>query len=226
MADLEYLYAVVDRLPRRWRAPGRGVAGTLVSARRVEDVVAVFSRLIALPPRTLAALGQHEDVVGALLEADALVPLGFGMAVADADAWVRSRLGLLHEALDRLRGSVEMRVRLLSLDPGLPERGLAEIAERVMQSAGLPPARCQARRRTLDTELAFLVPRNQVDAFLTRLAPVAARAAGVAVVPAGPAPPYHFAPAFGLPQRAGPEYPLRHAWSFACLGSLSTRSSA
>jgi hypothetical protein len=226
MADLEYLYAVVDRLPRRWRAPGRGVAGTTVRARRIEDVVAVSSRMIALPPRTLAALGQHEDVVQALIDAEAVVPLGFGTAVADVDAWVRARLGLLHEALDRLRGSVEMRVRLLGLDPGLPDGVLAEVAERVVQSTGLPPARCRARRRALDTELAFLVPRNQVDAFLTRLAPVAARAAGVAVVPAGPAPPYHFAPALGLPERAAPEYPLRHAWSLACLGSLSTRSSA
>jgi hypothetical protein len=227
MADLEYLYAVVDGLPRRWRPPARGLAGAPVGVRRVEDLVAVSSWLTALPPRTIASLTQHEDVVRALLDAEALLPLGFGTVVgADAGAWVRARLGLVRDVLDRLRGSVEMRIRLLRLDAALPDGALAQVADRLMQSAGLPPARCRAQRRPLDAELVFLVPRAQLDAFLSRLAPVAARAAGVAVVPTGPAPAYHFTPGLGLPERAAPEYAERRAWSLACPGSLSMRSSA
>lgn len=226
MADLEYLYAVVDGLPRRWRPPARGVAGAPVGARRVEDLVAVSSRLPAPPPRTFMSLTQHEDVVRALLDAEALLPLGFGTAVTDAGTWIRTRLGLVRGALDRLRGSVEMRIRLLRLDAGLPEGALAEVADRLVQSAGLPPARCRTQRRPLDTELAFLVPRTQIDTFLARLAPVAARAAGMAVVPTGPAPAYHFAPGLGLPERAAAEYAGRRAWSLACPGFLSLRSSA
>ncbi len=226
MADLEYLYAVVDRLPRRWRAPARGVAGAPVVVRRVEDLVAVFSLLGTVPPRTVATLLQHEEVVRALLDADALLPLPFGAAVSDAGSWMRSRLHALQEALDRLRGSVEMRVRLLRLDAGLPDRVLADLADRVVQSAALAPARCRAERRRLETALAFLVPRTEVDLFLARIAPVAARAGGVAVVPSGPAPAWDFAPALGLPERAGPEYAERRAWSWPCPGSLSTRWSA
>jgi hypothetical protein len=43
--------------------------------------------------------------------------------------------------------------------------------------------------------VAFLVERGELTAFLARIAPVAARAAGVAVVPTGPWPAYSFAPA-------------------------------
>jgi hypothetical protein len=35
-----------------------------------------------------------------------------------------------------------------------------------------------------------------MDAFLTRIAPIASRAAGIAVVPTGPWPAYSFVPAF------------------------------
>jgi hypothetical protein len=226
MADLEYLYAMVDRLPRRWRAPARGVAGAPVIARRVEGLVAVSSPLAAVPPATAAALAQHEEVVRALLDADALLPLPFGAAVSDAGSWVRARLGVLREALERLRGSVEMRVRLLRLDARVPERALADLADRVVQSAALAPARWRAERRRLETALAFLVPRTEVDRFLARIAPVAARAGGVAVVPSGPAPAWDFAPALGLPEHAAPEYAGRRPWSWACPESLWTRWSA
>ena len=40
----------------------------------------------------------------------------------------------------------------------------------------------------------FLVPREDVPAFLARIAPVAARAGNMAVVPTGPWPAYSFAP--------------------------------
>ena len=42
--------------------------------------------------------------------------------------------------------------------------------------------------------VAFLVPRPDLTGFLSRIAPVASRAVGVAVVPTGPWPPYSFVP--------------------------------
>ncbi|HXG15878.1 MAG TPA: GvpL/GvpF family gas vesicle protein [Calidithermus sp.] len=226
MAHLEYLYAIAERLPRRWRPPTHGVAGAPVGARRVEDLVAVASPLGAPPPRTVVSLAQHEDVVQTLLDAEALVPLGFGAAVADTEGWVRARLALVREALDRVRGSVEMRVRLLRLDAAVPDGTLAEVADRLLRSAALAPTRCCLARRAEDLTLAFLVPRSEVPAFLARIAPVAARAAGVAVVPSGPAPAYHFAPALGLPERAASEYAGPRARRGPCPGFLSTRWSA
>jgi hypothetical protein len=45
--------------------------------------------------------------------------------------------------------------------------------------------------------LAFLVPRGEVAGLLARIAPIASHAAGIAVVPTGPWPPYSFVPALG-----------------------------
>jgi hypothetical protein len=45
--------------------------------------------------------------------------------------------------------------------------------------------------------VAFLVPRLEVPDFLTRIAPIASRASGVAVVPTGPWPAYSFVPTLG-----------------------------
>jgi hypothetical protein len=50
--------------------------------------------------------------------------------------------------------------------------------------------------------VAFLLPRTELAEFLARIAPVASRAVGVAVVPTGPWPAYSFVPAFDRPPLA------------------------
>jgi hypothetical protein len=55
------------------------------------------------------------------------------------------------------------------------------------------------------SSLAFLVPREGVDDFLARVAPVAARAGAVAVVPTGPWAPSSFSPRLLVPVSAGPQ---------------------
>ena len=47
--------------------------------------------------------------------------------------------------------------------------------------------------------VAFLLPRSELAEFLSRIAPIASRAIGVAVVPTGPWPAYSFVPAFDRP---------------------------
>lgn len=62
-----------------------------------------------------------------------------------------------------------------------------------------PPAwhfRASANGDNVAASVAFLVPRDEVGAFLARIAPVASRAAGIAVVPTGPWPAYSFAGSF------------------------------
>ena len=51
--------------------------------------------------------------------------------------------------------------------------------------------------------LAFLVSREGIGDFLARVAPVAARAGDVAVVPTGPCAPSSFAPPLPVPGSAG-----------------------
>jgi hypothetical protein len=57
------------------------------------------------------------------------------------------------------------------------------------------------RRGNAAITLAFLLPRAEVTTFLTRIAPVAARAGDVAVVPSGPWPAWTFVPPLEVPAR-------------------------
>ncbi len=57
----------------------------------------------------------------------------------------------------------------------------------------------------------FLIRRGQESAVLTRVAPVVARAAGVAVVPTAPRPPYAFVPPLDAAPWSVPAEPVRPA---------------
>ncbi len=77
-------------------------------------------------------------------------------------------------------------------------------------------AHAQLVRATLGQLVAFLVPRAEVGSFLTRIAPIASRSPGIAVVPTGPWPPYSFVPTFDrfpLARLSGPD---RGAGRLAC----------
>src|SRR5262249_61791962 len=93
------------------------------------------------------------------------------------------------------------------------DRRLRELGDQIVDRAAL----AQWRSRPAGTagnvvaSVAFLVPRSELADFLARIAPVASRAVGVAVVPTGPWPAYSFVPAFDRPPlspSAGPP-PLR-----------------
>ena len=45
----DYLYAVVDRLPRAWSLPPSGIAGASVEPRAVGDLVILRSRIAVVP---------------------------------------------------------------------------------------------------------------------------------------------------------------------------------
>ena len=66
----------------------------------------------------------------------------------------------------------------------------------------MPAWRYRADLAHRGAELAFLVPRGEEAELLTRLSPIVARAAGVAIVPTAPRPPYAFVPPLDGPRRA------------------------
>ena len=80
--------------------------------------------------------------------------------------------------------------------PGVVQ--LRELAERLVSQAGIERWRYRSPGggSNVAGSVAFLVARAEVDAFLARIAPIASRAAGIAVVPTGPWPPYSFVPSF------------------------------
>jgi hypothetical protein len=206
-----YLYALVDGLPRGWRPPSAGVGGGAVRGEPVRQLVLISSALAAPATRTTRAEACHQEVLAGLLEARALLPLPFGTAVADEELarWLEARWPRIHAALGDLRDRVEMQVRLLRLEHPLGRMRPAPdatavlhgVAERLAERAEAVDWRfCPSGHGTNVTAcVAFLVERDEVATFLARIAPVAARAQGIAVVPTGPWPPCSFAPSLDGP---------------------------
>ena len=198
-----YLYAIVERLPRRWRPPAIGVGPAPVVARSVRGLMLITSTVDTIPRPTPKSQAQHDDVVAAALGAETVLPLPFGtiMPAFEVDGWLATHLGLIHVYLARLRRHVEMTIRLVSLSPGEDARAsLRATAERLVERAGTPDWRYRDEGPGgLSSSLAFLVPRDGIGDFLARVAPVAARAGRVAVVPTGPWPPASFSPRLPVP---------------------------
>lgn len=204
---LRYLYAIVQGLPGAWRPPQVGVAGNLVK-QPFRELLLISSPVASPPLRTPGAEAGHDDVVASLLEASAVLPFRFGTVVAEVEleSWLEARWTRIRAGLAEVRGRVEMSVRLLQLDQRTPdssaaardltEAALRGLADRLVERAGLTAWRyCPAGRgANLTASVVFLVPREEVPAFLARIAPVAARAENMAVVPTGPWPAYSFTP--------------------------------
>src|SRR5690349_15490902 len=115
---LQYLYAVVEGLPRGWLPPPP-VIGERVDRRPLAGRVVLCSTASTVPPATPTTLALHHDVVASALEADGLLPFRYGTALRDGDldGWLARERPALDGALASLRGCVEMSVKLLRLDP-------------------------------------------------------------------------------------------------------------
>jgi hypothetical protein len=204
-----YMYAVVEGLPPAWRPPPAVVQAASVDRHRLGPLLLLGSTLDAVPAATPKTLALHHDVVASTLDAHAVVPFRYGTAVADgeADTWLGAQRIALDAALAQVRGCVEMSVKLLRLDSGLEQQGgpgdaeLRALADQLVDRAGIE----QWRYRPAGTggnvvaSVAFLLPRTELAEFLSRIAPIASRAIGVAVVPTGPWPAYSFVPPFDRP---------------------------
>jgi hypothetical protein len=207
-----YMYALVEGLAAAWRPPPGVVPAAPIDRRRLGSLLLLGSTLDAVPAPNPKTLALHHDVVASTLEAAAVLPFRCGTAIADADveAWIAVQRAGLEAALAHVRGCVEMTVKLLRLDHGLDPRGepedavLRALAEQLVELAGIERWRYRPAGSggNVVASVAFLLPRVDVAEFLARIAPVAARAVGVAVVPTGPWPAYSFVPAFDRPPLA------------------------
>lgn len=214
-----YAYAIGDagvRLPPR---PGLGGARLreLTSGR----LVVVYSRHRSLRPRPSPDLVlAHERVVESLMDRRPLLPLRFGTMLAGEDelaAAVTARHDELGQALDHVRGRVEMGLRVVSpADPEpRPRAGssgghsgrsylMARAAEhrrigRLVREVHRPLAELAAagsvRERPQPPAVlvaAYLVDRDRVADFRTRAATLAAGHDDLQFHVTGPWPPYNF----------------------------------
>jgi len=199
MQTQRYLYALVEGLPSRWRPSATGVGGAAVEAHAIHDLVLISGPLNLPPARSPRAEAAHHDVLTGLLDSQAVLPFRFGTVVPEADLprWLEARWSQMRVAMSELRGHIEMSVRLLRLDQKEPSGTLLRgVAERLVERANLPIWRYYPTGHGVNVaaSVAFLVPSDDVAAFLARIAPVAARARDVAVVPTGPWAACSFAP--------------------------------
>jgi hypothetical protein len=162
-------------------------------------------------------LWRHEEVVEALMEDRDVLPVRFGTRVADETAAARA-LGERHRelsaALDRVRGAVELSLRMLGERPD-DTRGATELSsgtdylrakaraaaahEGALRAVHEPLARraraSKQRPVREENELlraAYLVDREQVDGFVDLVSELQASNPRVRLLCTGPWPPYSF----------------------------------
>lgn len=201
---MHHLYGITERMPQAARLPSAGVDDGCVLARRIGGLT-VLSTLVERPVRaTRITLSRHLDVQIAAAVPGPLFPMPFGVTLPThaVEPWLAIRAGTIRAGLRLLRGRVEMRVSVLALhvEHATPAQ-LCAVADRVAAASGV----ISWRSRTTGTgasatiTLAFLVRAVEVSSFLARIAPVAARAGNVAVVPSGPWPATSFTPPIDAP---------------------------
>jgi Gas vesicle synthesis protein GvpL/GvpF len=204
-----HLYALLDHpaeLP-----PGGALRAVSVDS----SVVAVVGDLPSVP--TEDAVLEHARVVDELMTLnETVLPARFGGGYADEPALVeaiRARHVQLREAIERIRGCVEVGVRVFEPEPigetdpagsgsEYMRRRLASVkaAERVADelhtrlAAGARASACNVLANAqILLSAAYLVPREDVDWFQSAVAAAELARPDLVLVCTGPWPPYSFA---------------------------------
>lgn len=216
-----HLYGIVEP---RTRCTGDGLDGEPLLNVDCGDVDAVVSE----HPESLGttpveqALWEHEGVLEALLEVGPVLPIRFGVRFVDREALrveLRPRSAELADALARVRGRVEVGVRLLAREdtPEPRSEQVAEVAgpgaryllERLgerreaarkleLVRSRLAPLAIAERSRLLPgpgtpATAAFLVERSDLERFRREAQELEREFHDVALICTGPWPPYNFA---------------------------------
>lgn len=209
-----HLYAVVDDLAEL--PPVAGLADAPLERLRVDGLEVVVSDAPASSPEPSdeAAVLRHALVVEELMQrSGAVLPGRLGQDFVDAEALrraVRADADGLRSALGRVRGCVELGLRVLAPEPAdaEPRDGTEYMRARLTESSELERlaseiheplarlARASSRRPgqtpQLLVEAAYLVPLNRVESFRAELGQLESSRGELAFVCTGPWPPYSF----------------------------------
>jgi hypothetical protein len=211
-----YAYGIAEPTPDLPPAR-RGIGGAALRLHETGGLAVVYSRHRSLRPRPSAALVlQHERVVEAIMACAPVLPMRFGTRLDSTDKLdeaIAGRRDALLSALDRVRGRVELGIRVVG-DASPPVRSpsppsgrdyvlsLAATHRRTEHLAGEIHRPLDAlavasvvRERSLSPALlaaSYLVDTPQVDGFRRVAADLAAAHRDLQVALTGPWPPYSF----------------------------------
>jgi Gas vesicle synthesis protein GvpL/GvpF len=211
-----YVYAFVE--PPAAIPDTVGIESAPLESEPIAGLAAVVSRHASASLDTSeTAVLAHARVVEALTVANAAVlPARFGGAYANASALTEAltpRAAELAAALDRVRGCIELGVRILvpAAEPAAVSSGAAYMRARLEQRRGMEqladelhaPLAARAREATrtvgaterLLLSAAYLVPKPELEAFREAVEGVQAAHPELGIVCTGPWPPYSFATA-------------------------------
>jgi hypothetical protein len=205
------LYAITDN-------PGPPLPDVAPELRLVPfDGLAAVCTQASETDLTPETLWRHEEVVEALMTDRDLLPVRYGTRLDDEAAVARAMEGRREElaaALDRVRGAVELSVRVVAAGatPSPPDpventsgaeylrvRARAEAsrdeAARALHEPLAAAARDSAQSRPRPPELfraAYLVEHGAIDSFVAEVGRLQKESPGLAILCTGPWPPYSF----------------------------------
>lgn len=213
---LYYVYALADAgLPRRFACGRRTLRSIDIRG------VSVVAETVREPRATTeqALREQHAIVARLARRVQALLPVRFGAVFtpAELDARVKSEHDVLRDALDRVRGHVQMTVRLQSdtagsLQPARVSSGTAYLAARSGRDRALRRHAGRIRRAVsglvadqrldpgksgLQGTVYHLIRSTDVERYRAALDAVAPSLAPVRLMVTGPWPVFAFVPALG-----------------------------
>ena len=199
------IYAITDAPPRDRRG---------LTAVHDEGLVALCSAAESDEELSADKLWRHEEVVESLMENCDLLPVRYGTLVRDegtAKRVLRDRRHELARALERVRGAVELSLRVFRAPDGddVPPAGGAEYLEwraarerdRLAVLASVHGPLALLARDTSEhvpsdphelTREAYLVGRDDVEAFVARVVELEAQNPRLRLLCTGPWPPYSF----------------------------------
>lgn len=152
-----------------------------------------------------AALWRRSEVVDALMEDRDLLPFRYGTRLADEDAAVRAvdeRRDELASALDRVRGAVELSLRVLAtgdedagpeyLDRRRRDEAQADALHAPLAGIARASVRRGSGRRPELLRAAYLVDRGAVAKFVRAVEAAQSANPQLSLLCTGPWPPYSF----------------------------------